>query len=53
MSNIEIIVLIITGISWYFTWVKVREKHTSLRWNLAPFGIGFTTCLWIANIFGG
>ena len=53
MNEIEIIVLIITGISWLFTFIKYRERHTAIQWNLAPFGIGFTSCLWIALFFGG
>jgi len=53
MTDIEVIVFIITFVSWWFMLIKHRERHTALLWNLAPFGIGFTTCLWIANIFGG
>ena len=53
MTDIQIIVAIITGIAWLFTFIKIREKHTSIQWNLAPMGIGFTSCLWIALMFGG
>jgi hypothetical protein len=52
MNEIEIIVLIITAIAWIFSFIKWREKHTKLIWNLAPFGVGFTSALWIALIFG-
>lgn len=53
MTDIQIIVAIITGISCIGTFIKIREKHTSIQWNIAPFGIGFTSALWIALIFGG
>jgi len=52
MKEIQLIVGIITAIAWLFTWIKVREKHTSIQWNLAPFGVGFTSALWIALILG-
>lgn len=52
MNEIQLIVGIITTISVWFTWLKWHEKHTKLLWNLAPFGVGFTSALWIALIFG-
>lgn len=53
MNEIERIVLIITAICLIFQYLKIREKKLGILWNLAPFGIGFCTCLWIARIFGG
>lgn len=52
MNELETIVLIITVIALWFTFLKYRERHTGILWNLAPFGVGFTTCLWIARLFG-
>ena len=52
MNEIKLIVGIITALAWVFTFIKVREQHTSIQWNLAPCGVGFTSALWIALIFG-
>ncbi len=52
MSNIEIIVALFTFGGWALTIVKIYRKHTKWYWNLAPFIIGFTSCLWLAKVLG-
>ena len=52
MSSAEITVLIFTLSAWAMTIIKVHDKKTRWWWNCAPFMIGFTTCLWLAKIFG-
>lgn len=52
MTDIQFIVMLISGASWFLTIYKVYHKRTEWYWNLAPIGIGFTSCLWMALIFG-
>jgi len=52
MTTIELIVAVITVISLYYTLCKIARKETKWYWNFAPFGLGATTILWIARIFG-
>ena len=52
MTDIQIIVALITATSWFLTIDKVWHKRMEWYWNFAPIGIGFTSCLWIALIFG-
>ena len=52
MTGIEQIVLAITIVGLIITFEKLHTKRTRWVWNFGPFILGFTTCLWIARIFG-
>lgn len=52
MTSIQTIVALFTFGGWALTAVKIYCGHTKWYWNLAPFICGFTSCLWIALIFG-
>ena len=51
MEQLEAIIFLLTFGSLCLTIVKIARKHTKWYWNLAPFGCGATTILWIAKIF--
>jgi len=53
MNEAEQIALLFTFGGCALTIVKVYRKHTKWYWNLAPFIVGFTSCLWITRIMAG
>jgi hypothetical protein len=52
MTPIEMNIAMLTFGCAALTFVKHYRIKIEWYWNLAPFGLGFTACLWIARRFG-